>query len=104
MDEVDEGVPNITLCLQVHGQVKVVILALVVLVDHNQQLHLFELVRDVSDHNGCSFFFISYDLCKFNFIPDLVAFFFFLFGSFPFELGFLSLFLLRRITLSSEGK
>lgn len=104
MNEVDEGVPNITLSLQVHRQVKVVILAFVVLVDHNKQLHLLELVGDVSDHNGSSFFFVRYDLCKFDFIFDLVALLLFFFRGFPFELGFLRLFLLRSVALSREGK
>ena len=61
MDEVDEGIPHIALCLQIHWKVEVVILALVCFIDHFEELHLLELIRDVPNHNGGPLLFTSHD-------------------------------------------
>ena len=71
MNEIYEGIPHITLglkyeslygYLKVHGEVEVVVLPLVVLVDHVQQGLLPELIRDIPDHDGRPIFLIIQDL------------------------------------------
>jgi hypothetical protein len=75
----------------------------VVDIDHFQELHLFELVRDVTNHYSSALFLISHDLEEVDVILNLPprAFLFF-FGAFSLELRLFRLFL-RGVTLSSEG-
>ena len=73
-------------------------------VDHIEELHLLELIRDVPNHDGCPGFLLVHDSVEVNVITDSFMTFFFFFGCLSFELGFLRfLFLLGQITLTCEG-
>ena len=68
VNEVDESIADIALSLKVlrmwqlniylkiHRKVEIVVLPDVTLVDHVQKSALLELVRNIPDHDGCTFF------------------------------------------------
>lgn len=85
MNEVDECIANIALCFQIHGKIKVIVLSFVISIDHLKQLHLLELIRDVSYHNGRSYFIFSHNLKEVNIIPLSIKTFLFFLGSFSLE-------------------
>jgi hypothetical protein len=70
VNEVYEGIADIALSLnktflsfsnvylEIHRQIKVVVLPLVILIDHVEEGLLLELIRDISDHDGRPILFV----------------------------------------------
>lgn len=79
MNEIDEGIAYIALSFQVHGKVEVVILSFVIDIDHVEQLHLLELVRNVPNHNCCSLLFSSHDPVEVDIVAQSLLTFLLLF-------------------------
>lgn len=88
MDEVNEGVTNIALGFQIHGQVKIIVVAFVILVDHVQELHLFELIRDVPNHDSSSIFYFVHYPIEINVVSLSITHLFFFFRCLSHELRF----------------
>jgi hypothetical protein len=81
VDEINESITHIALSFEIHREIEVIILAFVIGIDHLKELHLLELIRNISDHDGCPFFLLSHYLIEINIIPlSIKAFFFFLRG------------------------
>ena len=85
MDEVNKGIPYIALSLQIHREIEVIILTLMVSINHLKKLHLLELIGYISDHDSRSFFIFTHNLKEINVISLSVIAFLFLFGSFSLE-------------------
>lgn len=53
MNKVYEGIANISLVLEVNGQVKKVVVALMMCVDFFKERELGIFIRDILNHHGC---------------------------------------------------